>query len=97
MLQETPPLKCPKCGSDVVEKRGISKKTNKFYHFWGCSNFKCDYIWKKPSKSEKILGELKEIRLQGECIIERLLKISKSLEEIQNILKKNVDKANYGQ
>jgi len=35
---------CPECGWPLIEKLGISKKTGRSYHFWGCSNFpRCKY------------------------------------------------------
>ena len=38
------PNTCPKCGSLLVEKAGISKKNGKSYHFWSCPNWPiCSY------------------------------------------------------
>jgi len=35
--------KCPKCGGSMTFKKGISKKTNEPYSFWGCDNYPdCD-------------------------------------------------------
>lgn len=30
---------CPECGSQLLEKQGISSKNGKPYHFFGCSSF----------------------------------------------------------
>lgn len=49
---QKPPDKCPLCGSDVMEFKGVSLKTGRPYHFWGCSNPDCRWVWRKPSQAE---------------------------------------------
>lgn len=44
---------CPQCGGLLVEKQGISKKTGRPYHFFGCGNFpSCNFT--KPVEEEMI-------------------------------------------
>lgn len=54
MENSNPPEKCEKCGAKLVERKGISQRNNKPFHFWGCSNYPtCDYTWRPPSKENK--------------------------------------------
>lgn len=48
------PGTCPKCGTPLVEKSGISSKTGKPYHFFGCSSWPiCNFTKPFISKTEK--------------------------------------------
>jgi len=40
---------CPECGGLVIEKQGISKKTGKPYHFFGCANFVNGCKYSRPA------------------------------------------------
>ncbi|KKK77852.1 hypothetical protein LCGC14_2849410, partial [marine sediment metagenome] len=54
MSLETPPIECPNCGGEVIEKKGTGKKGD--YHFWGCSNFArkgCTFSWSPSEGKEK--------------------------------------------
>jgi len=45
---------CPKCGASLVEKSGISSKTLKPYHFYGCSSWPiCNFTKPFISEAEK--------------------------------------------
>ena len=47
---------CSKCGAPLVEKSGISSKTGKPYHFYGCSGWPiCSFTKPFISKAEKNL------------------------------------------
>jgi len=50
--EEKPPKKCPLCGWAIMEFKGVSARTRRPYHFWGCSNPQCRWVWRKPSKAE---------------------------------------------
>jgi len=104
MPQEVkPPTVCPKCKSKVVEFKGVYRDTGKPYHFWGCVNPDCKWIWKQPSKAELrheevmkglryIFAELRDIKkilLQGnERVIEEEETLtSKGKEEKEKVFK----------
>ncbi|MCK4473849.1 topoisomerase DNA-binding C4 zinc finger domain-containing protein [Candidatus Parcubacteria bacterium] len=45
---------CPQCGSVLIEKSGISKKSGIAFHFWGCSKFPaCNFTKSFLTKAEK--------------------------------------------
>ena len=45
-MNQVIPKVCPFCQSLVIEKSGVSRKTGKEYHLWGCSNFPtCKYVY----------------------------------------------------
>ncbi len=45
---------CPKCEASLVEKSGISSKTGKPYHFYGCSSWPiCNFTKPFISEAEK--------------------------------------------
>jgi len=61
-----PPEKCPKCGGQISERKGISRKNNKPFHFWGCSAYpSCDYTWrpapKRDNQHKETLSALREV------------------------------------
>jgi len=47
---------CPDCGSPLIEKSGISKKTKEHYHFWGCSSFP-NCMYSKPFIGEGLFQD----------------------------------------
>ena len=47
-----PPTICPKCKSKIAEFKGVNRQTGKAYHFFGCTNPDCRWIWKEPSQAE---------------------------------------------
>ncbi len=59
---------CPNCQVELVEKKGVSKKTGKPYHFFSCPNYPaCDYTkqadeWKKvPPPNDEVMDALRKI------------------------------------
>lgn len=61
-------MTCPNCQIELVEKKGVSKKTGKPYHFYSCPNYPvCDYSkradeWKGvPSGNEEVMNGLRKI------------------------------------
>jgi len=79
---------CPKCGSPVKEKSGISKNTGKSYSFHGCSNFpNCRWIYNANSM-ERIptVPEAKDIpAAEGDKKAEALQKIKELYALVTNL------------
>ncbi len=80
-MDQTIPKTCPFCSAPVVEKSGVSKKTNKEYHFWGCSNFpECRYVYRE--EAPKTGGLQKAVVGGNEEIIKGLREIWIELEKL---------------
>ena len=70
------------CQSEIREKSGISRKTNKPYSFYGCSNYPaCNYIWQPEKRGTKETPK-KEYD-QGEIIIKGLREVYTKLLEME--------------
>jgi len=79
------PKICPACGAPVIEKSGISQKTGKRFHLWGCQNFpNCRYVYRetlvpKPPGFQKAVEE----KDQGETILRGLREIYIKLDSLE--------------
>ena len=51
------PTTCPECGGEIINKKGVSKKTGNPYNLWGCKNYpECKYVWHPPKETPKTNG-----------------------------------------
>lgn len=79
--------KCPIHNVELIERRGISNKTNRPYHFWSCSQKDengnwCKYTEREPSGAEQRHKELKEAL---KIINDNIKKINSKLEILLEI------------
>lgn len=77
--EEKPPKKCPLCGWAIMEFKGVSARTRRPYHFWGCSNPQCRWVWRKPSKAE----------LRHKEVMKALRIIYKKISALEKLIKEN--------
>ncbi len=89
---------CPQCGGEVINKKGISKKTDKPYSFWGCSNFpECKYVQQAPKETPKMGQPQNSLAIIFDDLMARFTKLdeaNKILNENIKLLHKKVDKLN---
>lgn len=80
-MTTNPPTVCPMCSSPIREKSGVSRKTNKPYSFYGCSNYpNCSYIYRpEPSPMKQAMKE----NDQGELILTGLREVYSKLLEME--------------
>ena len=77
------PTNCPECSNLIVEKSGVSKKTNKPYHFWGCSAYpKCEYVYQEEKpETPKTSGGFQKAVGGNEEIMNALREIYKEIDD----------------
>jgi len=85
---------CAKCNYPMEHKEGISKKTNKPYNLWICTNWQCKNMeWintPKTLKESKDNPDLNPLQKSFDDMVKELKEINERLDKIEIMFKQEI-------